>query len=122
MNTPDDVRLKQEFENLREEDRRTVPDFLAAVSLAGARAMIDRRRSRNRIFAGAVLLFAAIAVMMVTRAPDRPAVRPLAKTESLLTWSSPTAFLLDTPGRQLWREVPRLGDFGVLPERRKERR
>lgn len=125
MNTPDDARLKRDFENLREDDRRTAPDFLNTLSVARRRAVADgRRRSRSRIFIAGALLFAAVAGMTVVSRLHRSTASPIRAPGSLSSWSSPTAFLLETPGKQLWSEIPRLGDAGIhgLPEAGKERR
>src|SRR5437016_5591478 len=106
MNTPDDARLKRDFESLREDDLRAASDFLDTLSASRSRAVaVGRRRSRNQIFIAGTLLFATVALMMVVRTLQRPIAQPA----SLSNWSSPTAFLLETPGKQLWSEIPRLG-------------
>src|SRR5690349_25118346 len=98
---PDDARLKRDFETMREDDLRTAPDFLDTVSAGRRRAVaVGRWRSRNQIFIAGTLLFVTVALMMVV---VRTSQRPITQPASLSTWSSPTAFLLETPGKQLWR-------------------
>jgi len=119
MNTPEDARLKRDFENLRESDRRTAPDFLSTVSAARSRAVAP---SRNRGFIAAAILFAAVAGTMLMSRSHRSTALPDRELRTLYSWSSPTAFLLETPGKQFWTETPRLGSRGIygLPGARKE--
>lgn len=125
MNTPEDASLKRDFENLRENDRRTAPDFLSTVSAARGRTVAaGPPRSRNRIFIAGALLFAAAAGTMLVIRPHGSTAPTVRETGSLFAWSSPTAFLLETPGKQFWSETPRLGDREIygLPGARKERK
>jgi hypothetical protein len=102
MNSPEDSHLRSRFAKLREEDRSTVPPFTRAVGVEAARS---RRGSAWRIALAAMPVL-AIAVML--------AVRTHRSTDSvpreLAAWSSPTAFLLETPGQQLLNQTPRLGE------------
>ena len=102
MNSPEDSRLRTQFANLREEDRSTAPPFDRTAAAAPA---LSRRSSFVRIALTAVPVL-AIAVML--------AVRPHRSTDAvprkLAAWSSPTAFLLETPGKQLLNQTPRLGE------------
>ena len=120
MNTPDDARLKEHFEKLRDEDRRTAPDFLNTISAATFRTSASPRW-RTQISFAAALLLAAAAWITVSR-PHR-STAPLPE-KTLISWSSPTAFLLETPGKRLWRETPPLGVPSIygLPAARKDRR
>lgn len=103
MSRNDEERLREEFMALREEDRSTAPEFSATVSAA------PRRTTRRHVYAAGVLLFAVLAVAMLVGRRQQAAAPPPRQAQSLLTWSSPTGFLLQTPGQQLWREVPRIG-------------
>jgi len=122
MNTPEEARLKQVFKNLREHDRRTAPDFLNTVSPAGRRAVTaERSRLRNRLSIAAMLLLAAGTIVL---SRSHHSSKPPGRAQgSLAGWSSPTAFLLETPGKQFWSETPRLGYRGIygLPGARKDR-
>jgi len=125
MNVPEDARLKRDFEDLRDDDQRMTPDFPNTVSAARRRAVaVGRRRSRNRIFMAGTLLLAVVAGTMEISRSHRSTAPPVRGSESLLNWSSPTAFLLETPGRRFWSEAPRLGDRGIygLPGAREERK
>ncbi len=100
MNSPEDNDrdLKAHFANLREEDRGRAPTFGRTV------AAVPRRAFHWRIaFAAAPVL--AVAVMLAVRT-HRPAD---AAPRQLAVWSSPTAFLLETPGRQLLNQTPQFG-------------
>ena len=102
MNSPEDNRLKTHFANLREEDQSAAPPFDRT---AAAATVLSRRSSFLRIALAAIPVL-AIAVML--------AVRPHRSTNAvpreLAAWSSPTAFLLETPGKQLLNQTPRLGE------------
>lgn len=118
MSAPDDARLKREFETLRERDRVGAPDFWNTVSAARA-VEARRRRSRNRIVIAGAVLAAGLAAITIVK-PVKP---PVKEVRSLAGWSSPTAFLLETPGKRLLSDTPRLGSSEIygLPAVRKEK-
>jgi len=101
MNLPEDRDLRTHFANLREEDRNAAPPF----GRTAAATASSRRRSFLRIAFAAVPVV-VIAVMLAVR-PHRPTD---AVPRKLAAWSSPTAFLLETPGKQLLNQTPRLGE------------
>jgi len=119
MNTPDDERLKQHFENMRDADRRAAPDFLDTISAARFRTLSPGWH-RLIAFAAALLLGVAASIMVsrLHRSTAPPSVT------ALISWSSPTAFLMETPGKQFWKETPPLGAPSIygLPATRKDRR
>ena len=98
----EDGHLRTHFANLREEDRSSAPPFGRT---AAAAAAFSRRRSSLRI-ALAAMPALAIAVMLAVRTHRSKDVFP----HELAAWSSPTTFLLETPGRQLLNQTPRLGE------------
>jgi hypothetical protein len=102
MSSQEDSRLRRQFANLREEDQSTAPPFGRIAAPAPA---LPRRGSFVRI-AFATIPVLAIAIML--------AVRPHRSTDAnprpLTAWSSPTAFLLETPGKQFLNQTPRLGE------------
>jgi hypothetical protein len=102
MNSPEDSRLRTHFANLREEDQSATPPFGRT---AAAAAAISRRGSSLRIALAAMPVL-AIAVMLVVRTHRATDAIP----RELAAWSSPTAFLLETPGKQLLNQTPRLGE------------
>lgn len=120
MNKPDDARLKEHFEKLRDEDRRTAPDFLNTISVSRLRTSAAPRWRYRIPFAAALLLGAAAWIAVSRTYPSTP---PPSR-EALISWSSPTAFLLETPGKQFFREPPPLGVPSIygLPATRKDRR
>ena len=102
MSSPEDSRLRTHFANLREEDRSAAPPFGRT---AAAGAAFSRRGSSLRIALAAMPVL-AIAVMLAVRAHRSPDAVP----RELAAWSSPTAFLLESPGKQLLNQTPRLGE------------
>jgi hypothetical protein len=101
MSSPEDSRLRTHFANLREEDRSAAPPFGRTVAAA---ATFSRRRSSLRIALAAPVL--AIAVMLAVRTHRSTDTVP----RELAAWSSPTSFLLETPGKQILNQTPRLGE------------
>ncbi len=101
MRSPEDERLRTHFANLREEDRGAAPSFGRTAAAAG----FSRRGSSWRI-ALAALPVLAIAAMFAVRTHRSTDAVP----RELAAWSSPTSFLLETPGNQLLNQTPRLGE------------
>lgn len=101
MSSPEDSRLQTRFANLREEDRIAAPPFERT---AAARADASRRSYVLRIAIAAMPLL-AIAVMLALRTHRSTDAVP----REITTWSSPTAFLLETPGKQILYQTPKFG-------------
>lgn len=120
MNTPDEIRLKQYFANSRASDERSAPDFVNTVAAASTRAVArERRRRTNGILAAGMLLgMAGLGVVLIHKPPY---VAPK-EAVSLLSWTSPTDFLLETPGKQFATGMPAPGSSGIygLPRTGKE--
>jgi hypothetical protein len=102
MNSPEDSRLRMLFAKLREEDRSAAPPFGQTAAAATA---LPRRVSLLRISLVAAP-FLGIAVILAVRPPRSTNAIP----RELADWSSPTAFLLETPGKRLLNQTPRLGE------------
>lgn len=109
MSLPEDYDLKSHFANLREEDRRAAPPFGRTAAAAVASS---RRRPFLRIALAAMPVL-AIAVMLAVRTHRSTDAAP----RELAAWSSPTAFLLETPGKQFLNRTPKFGEplMHVLP-------
>jgi hypothetical protein len=107
MSSQEDLRLKTHFANLREEDQSTAPPFDRTAAAAPA---VSRRGSFVRI-AFAAMPVLAIAVMLAVRPHRSKDATP----RELASWSSPTAFLLETPGKQLLNQTPKLGEPLIHP-------
>ena len=106
MNSPEDSRLRAHFANLREEDRIAAPPFGPTAARAAA---FSRRGPSLRMALAAIPVLAiaiAIAVALAVRTHRSTDVVP----RELAAWSSPTAFLLETPGKQLLNQTPRFGE------------
>ena len=102
MSSQEDSRLKTHFANLREEDQSTAPPFDRT---AAAAPVLSRHGYFVRIALAAMPVL-AIAVMLAVR-PHRPKDVVPGK---LSAWSSPTSFLLETPGKRFLNHTPRLGE------------
>lgn len=102
MNSPEDNRLRNHFTNLREEDRSGAPAFGHTAPAATA----PSRRSYSLRMALAAVPVLAVGVMFTLRTHRSTDVVP----RELAAWSSPTAFLLETPGKQLLNQIPTLGE------------
>jgi hypothetical protein len=101
MSLPEDSDLRTHFANLREEDRSTAPPFGRTAAVPA----FSHRRSSLRIALAAIPVL-AIAVLLAVRTHRSTDASP----RQLSAWSSPTAFLLETPGKQLLKQTPRLGE------------
>lgn len=100
--------LRRTFAELREEDRRGLPSFERLVTVRrGARP--DRPALRLAI--AALGLVAVVGALWIARRPESGPQQP--EVEALLAWSSPTEFLLRTPGRELASELPSVGDVDL---------
>ena len=138
-NAMDDDRLKEEFEGLRAETRRSrsVPDFASmmaeakrqaqevpaqevpALEVVAGGAGESRARPRRRFvrvgaWATAAVAAAVATLILVDRGPsgDDDFERLVAAYTSETVegaWSSPTSSLLDVPGMDLMRSVPSIG-------------
>jgi hypothetical protein len=103
--TSPDPDLRARFAALRRADAATAPD-LDALFAKG------RARPRGRLVLPAMLAAAAvvIAVAGVRYGGSRPSIDVVVapSAPSLVAWRSPTASLLQTPGRELLQTVPTL--------------
>ena len=103
--TLDDRDLRQRFAALRREDEGGTPAF------ASIRKTLATRRRRPRM---TTLLTAAAALAMLLAAvsllrPPHAGKAPPPPVLSITEWRAPTDFLLQTPGRELLRAVPKIG-------------
>lgn len=96
-----DGALRDRFAALRREDERQAPEF---ASLWPGRACAPRGKTRWLI-AAACALIVAVSVLWIRSAWRKPA------DVSLAEWKAPTDFLLETPGREMLRTVPEIGEW-----------
>jgi hypothetical protein len=96
----DDRDLERGFGAMRSMDRAGAPEF-------GALLGRPVRRRRPVAFAAALVAAAIVLVLGGTRLL-RQRIRAVRDTPTVLTWQSPTAVLLETPGLNLLRGVPTL--------------
>lgn len=101
MSLPEDSDLRAQFANLREEDGSAAPPF---ERIANAKAASPRRRYSVQIAVAAIPILAVAAMLSLRTHRSTNAV-----PRDITAWSSPTAFLLETPGKQILTQTPRLG-------------
>ena len=107
----DEREIASALEQLRKADESSAPSF--HVTLTSARdGRVSRRAPIGPVLAAATLLlvFVGLAVFQSKHPPaSRPPVpAPSSAKASLESWRSPTDSLLETPGSELWRDMPRL--------------
>ena len=111
MTARDDEReIASALEQLRKADEFSAPPF--QVTLTSPRDGRESRRSPiGPVLAAATLLFVLVGLAVLSKHPPAsraPVPAPSSAKASLESWRSPTDFLLETPGSELWREMPRL--------------
>lgn len=100
-----DQEIRAQFAALSREDAQRAPDF--------ERVLKRSRRgpaSGVGVLAAASFLLLAAMVAAVVQISHRARRAPQEATLSLADWRAPTDFLLNTPGRELLRTVPRIGE------------
>jgi hypothetical protein len=101
-----DNTLRRRFVALRREEDQQAPEF---ATLWKARA--GKRRRQTRWFAATACALIALLAFLWIRSVQR---RHDDKTVASITeWKAPTDFLLETPGRELLRTVPEIGEWQV---------
>jgi hypothetical protein len=112
MTARDDEReIASVLEQLRKADESSAPPF--HVALTSARdGRVSRRSPIGPVLAAATLLLVIVG-LAVFESKHPPASRPpvpapSSTKASLESWESPTDFLLETPGSELWSGLPRL--------------
>jgi hypothetical protein len=124
-----DAELRERFQQLRSEDRSAAPDFAALIARVrdgspeavgpapvGREAGFDRPWwwARRWVWAaGSLAAAAAVAAVMVFHPAGR-ADREFERTVRAFAaasggWRTPTDVLLDIPGSEITRTVPRVG-------------
>jgi hypothetical protein len=114
MTARDDEReLASALEQLRKAEEASAPPFHAMLTTARA-GRVSRHSATGSVLAVAtlVVVIAGLAVFESKRPPAsrRLAPAPPSENVSLESWRSPTDFLLDTPGSELWRALPQLSE------------
>jgi hypothetical protein len=99
-----DRELRESFARLREDERPGAGSFRVPVRAA--------RSARPRLLVPLLLSSVALMSVVVLRAlserVDRSPPRPVPPVSS---WEAPTDFLLETPGRDLLRAIPPIGQL-----------
>src|SRR5258708_2211330 len=101
----EDKDLRDRFAALRREDEAQAPDFVVLTA---------RRRPQSVgkfIVVGACVVAIVGGVFLLRPIPRKPAQVSGGNIASITDWKAPTDFLLETPGRELLRTVPVIGDW-----------
>jgi hypothetical protein len=106
MNDKTDNTLRRGFAALRREEDQQTPEF---ATLWRSRARAQRRQARW-FAAAACALIALLAFLWIRSVQRRPDDKTVA---SITEWKAPTDFLLETPGSELLRTVPEIGEWQV---------
>jgi hypothetical protein len=112
MTARDDEReIASALEQLRKADESSAPPF--HVTLTRARdGRVSRRALIGPVLAAATLLLVVVGLAVFQsnhpQASRPPVPAPSSAKASLESWQSPTDFLLETPGSELWRDTPQL--------------
>ena len=110
MTEINDDELRARFRALREQHGRIEPEFRAMLKRAARSSHTDRSgiRSNTRWIAVAAVILIA-AVLIVGKAPDlRREHQATLAAQTITTWQSPTAGLLQPPARDLLAPPPLL--------------
>jgi hypothetical protein len=105
-----DEKVRRFFRELRAGDERSAPSFASTWRAATERGEAMRGRPQ---WIGAVAVAAVVGALVVAGTVwfysnrHQPATIEIASV-TIWDWQSPTAFLLDTPGSDLWRNSPSL--------------
>ena len=97
--------LARLFQELRRADEASAPRWNETLARRPTPRPIRWSFPVLRLAAVVVLLGAA-AVMSIRLYQDETVRRAPEREGTIAAWSSPTAWLLETPGRKLWSEVP----------------
>lgn len=101
----DENEFREDFQRLRDADRKRSPGFAETYTRARARHSV-RSKPRLRPVAIAMAAVAVIAAVWMERSGSfaRSGTAP-----AIATWRAPTDVLLDTPGSELLGAMPALG-------------
>ena len=93
------------FQELRRSDESSAPRWSEALASRPTPHPIRWDFPVLRL-AAVILLLGAAAVMSIRLYQDETGRRAPEREGTIAAWSSPTAWLLETPGRELWSDVP----------------
>ncbi len=114
----DDSGLRKFFQEAREADETSAPDF-QRIRRRAAGGQATSRRLRWGLIAlpAAAALAVALGLLVAGRGSDTPSRETVPSEVSALAldeWTAPTDFLLETPGRELLGSFPPIG--ASIPE------
>ena len=105
---------------------RALPAVWTWLGLSSSSPPSLRRWALTLALATPALAAVAIVAMLVTQKPQHNQIseEEIAAATRLANWQSPTAALLETPGQELLRSTPRLGEsyFNISTPMQQEKR
>jgi hypothetical protein len=101
----EDKDLRERFATLRREEETQAPDFVVLT------ARRRRRPVRKFVIIAACVVAILAAALLLRPVPRKPEQGAGGNIASITKWKAPTDFLLETPGRELLRSVPTIGDW-----------
>jgi hypothetical protein len=102
---PNDRDLRERFAELRRRDQADAGEFYSFLRRARPRA--NPMRLSAWVAVGLAVMIAVVVVSI-----PRSGRRNIGSPEiSITEWKSPTDFLLRTPGQELLRTIPRIGEW-----------
>jgi hypothetical protein len=104
---PNDPDLREWFAKLRREDQAHAGEFSSLLHRARPRTNSVRLSAGIALAAGLAVMI-TVAVMSIPRLGRRTIGNP---EISITEWKSSTDFLLRTPGLELLRTIPRIGEW-----------
>jgi len=125
-----DAELRERFQQLRSEERAAAPDFAELVEraragsdpgagIAGRDSRTARPGGLHRVLrspwiwaGGSVVAAAAVAALMLLHPgarADREFERTVREFAESTRWTSPTDMLLELPGSEIMKSIPRVG-------------
>ena len=99
------------LEQLRKAGEASAPSFHDTLNRARTGGASRRPAIGPALIAAPLLVVIAGLLLLVSKhspVPKRPTSAPSSAEASLESWESPTVFLLDTPGSEIWHGMPRL--------------
>ena len=110
---PSDDDLRDHFAKLRDEDQARAGEFYSFLRRTRPRPIGARLPAWIAVGAGLTVMIVAV-VMSVEPSGHRA---PQGPQPSITEWKSSTDFLLQSPGREILRSVPRIGEWPSYGER-----
>jgi len=112
---PNDRELRERFAALRRQDQERAGEYATFLRRAPRRATSTRATSTRAWAASGATVSLVLALFAAWLFVGRSArIASGGRQASITEWKSSTDFLLRTPGEEVLRNVPRIGDWPVF--------